>query len=106
MNGRLGLASLLWVVGFNLCVALIAVYWGIGWSIAILCLRHILLGIPKVYDRWRGLFLTSTTSTTFVKANQQWPTRKWIIETGLLIIATIIVIVRYNSPLKNVLFGN
>lgn len=102
MNKQLGLASFLWVVSFNLCVALIAIYWGIGWSIAILSLRHILFGIPKVYDRWRGLFLASTT---IEKANQHWPNRNWLIETSLLIVATIVIIVWFNIPLKNVLFS-
>jgi hypothetical protein len=106
MNGRQGLASLLCVVGFNLSVALIAIYWGIGWTIAILCLRHILLGVPRIYDRWRSLFVISPESTTSMKANQTWPNRHWLIETSLLIVFAIIIIVRFNIPLKNILFSN
>ncbi len=106
MSGRQWFASLLWVVGFNLSVALIAIYWGIGWTIAILCLRHILLGIPRIYGRWRGLFLGSTEPITSVKANQRWPDRNWLIETSLLIVFAIIAILGFNIPLKDILFHN
>lgn len=106
MSGRRVLASLLWVVVFNLSVALIAIYWGIGWTIAILCIRHILLGVPRISDHWRDLFLVSTEPTTSVKANQKWPNRNWLIETSLLIIFAVIVIVRFNIPLKDILFSN
>jgi hypothetical protein len=105
MNGRQVLASLLWVVGFNLSVALIAIFWGIGWAISILCLRHILLGIPSVFNRWRGLFITSIESTTTVNANQKWPNQKWLVETILLVVVAVIIIVWINIPLKDVLFG-
>jgi preprotein translocase subunit SecE len=105
MNRRQALLSILWVVGFNLSVALVAIYWGIGLAIAILCLRHILLGIPVVYDRWRGLFLVSTESITIVSTHQKWPNRKWLIKTILLVVFAVIIIVKANIPLKDFLFG-
>lgn len=105
MNIRGWVGSLFWVVGFNLCVALIAVDWGIGWAVGILCLRHIMMGIPHVYHSWRKLIVGSQKALTLPELSVDWPNRKWIIETVACVFLSLIFIIWFNSPLGELLFS-
>jgi hypothetical protein len=105
INTKFLLGTLLWVVGFNLVVALIAIDYGIGWSIMILFLRHILLGIPVVYKFFRD-FLPGSKERIKAQdiSGNGWPTRRWLIETIALSIFSLIVIIWFNYPLRILLF--
>lgn len=106
MNTRGWLGSLLWVVGFNLCVALIALDWGLGWAIAILCVRHILLGIPDVYTGWRRIIIGSRDASQMPAPSlKPWPNRKWAIETTVCTLLSIALIIWFNIPLGDLLFS-
>ncbi|MBP7354932.1 MAG: hypothetical protein KA928_02130 [Longilinea sp.] len=101
MKTRAWIGSFLWVFGFNLLVAWAAIDWGLGWAIAILCLRHILAGIPKLYNTWRELVVGPQDAAKMPALSvEKWPNRKWLIETVLCSGLSAVVVFWFNYPLK------
>ena len=95
------IGMLIWVAGFSLIVALIALLWSVSWAILILCVRHILLGIPDVYELWRKIVVGRDEYSRFPKLSKNWPTRSWYIESAVLIILSIGSFFWLNVPLKS-----
>ena len=104
MSTRAWLGSIAWVVGFNLFVALVAYHWSLSWAILILCLRHILFGIPKAYEIWRRIVIGNEQYTRLPTLDKKWPHRAWILETLVCILLTLASFVWINEPLKALLY--
>jgi hypothetical protein len=105
MNLRYSLGSLIWVVCFSLSVAFIAIYWGLGWAISILCLRHILMGIPLIYIKWREILIGTENASKLPELRiNKWPNTRWVVETIASFILSILFIVLFNIPLDVYLF--
>jgi hypothetical protein len=85
---------------------MVALELGIGWAIAILCLRHILLGIPRFYYGWRRFIIGSQDASKMPPLSvREWPNRKWLIETIAWTCFSLIIIIWFNFPLEQLLFG-
>ncbi len=100
MNKRAWFGSVIWVVGFNLFVAGVAYFWSISWAILILCMRHILLGVPKLYNIWRILIVGEEQYSQLQKINKDWPNRSWILETVIVLSITIASFIWINESVK------
>lgn len=105
MNIRAWVGSFFWIFGFNLLVAWIAIYSGIGWAIAILSFRHTIIGIPRLYNSWRKFVVGSTNASKMPElAVKEWPNRKWLIETSICFCISVAFIIWFNYPLGELLF--
>ncbi len=103
MNVRAWFGSFIWVAVFNLFVACVAYFWSISWAILILCLRHILLGIPKIYDVWRIMVVGKEQFSHLPKVSKDWPNKIWNIVTIIGILITIASFIWINEPLRIIL---
>ncbi len=103
MRTRAWFGSFIWVVSFNLFVAGVAYFWSISWAILILCLRHILLGIPKIYDAWRIIVVGQEQYSHMPKITKEWPNQRWVLESIISIFITIASFIWINEPLKTLL---
>jgi hypothetical protein len=100
MSARAWLGTIIWVVGFNLAVALVAYLWSVSWAIVILSLRYILLGIPKGYELWRRLVVGDQEYSRLPKLDKKWPTPAWYLSTLVGIFLSISSLIWLNEPLK------
>lgn len=106
MNLRAWIGTIIWVFGFNLSVAIMAYNWSIGWGILILCLRHVLWGIPKIYNIWRKVVIgNAETSFQLKPLNKKWPNQMWFFETFVCVLLSMGSFMWINYPLKNILIN-
>lgn len=103
MKGRALIGSLIWVFGFNLFVAGVAYFWSVGWAVLILLLRHVLLGFPNLYNKWRAIILGREQYLLMSPVNKEWPNQIWILGTAVGILITIASFIWVNQPLKTLL---
>lgn len=103
MNARAWFGSFIWVLCFNLIIAGIAYSWSTSLAILILCLRHILLGVPKIYDNWRIIVVGKEQYSHLSKVTKEWPNRQWILESVIGISIIIASFIWVNEPLKTLL---
>lgn len=103
-NSRASLGTVLWVFGFNLAIAMLAYFWGIHWAILILCLRHLFLRIPHIYEFWRKIVVGREAATHLTAyPNISWPNRSWLLKTFFCICLSIVSFIWLDWPLKNIL---
>jgi hypothetical protein len=100
MSARAWLGTIIWVVGFNLAVALVAYLWSVSWAIIIFSLRYILLSIPKGYELWRRLVFGALEYSRLPKLDKKWPTPVWYLSTLVGILLSISSLIWLNEPLK------
>jgi hypothetical protein len=90
----------LWSFGYNVGVALVALFLGIGVALVFISARHILLGIPAAFEKWRSLVTGPDLAARFPSTQAQpWPNRNWIIEAFLYSGVTIVVLLWFNIKL-------
>jgi hypothetical protein len=103
MRARSWVGSSVWVIIYNLIVGLIAIYIGIGYAIVIICLRHILWGIPRAFGYWiRFIYGYDEYESYLSKKQTKWPNKKWIIESIICVAITAIVLIKFNIKLFDV----
>jgi hypothetical protein len=100
MSARAWLGTIIWVVGFNLAVALVAYLWSVSWAIIIFSLRYILLSTPKGYELWRRLVVGAQEYSRLPKLDKKWPTPAWYLSTLVGILLSISSLIWLNEPLK------
>ncbi len=104
MNIRAWVGAAIWVFVFNLLVAFVIYNWSISWGISILCIRHVLWGIPKIFKIWRKVVVGNVeTSFQSKPLNNKWPNRMWIFETLVCVLLSLGSLLWLNFPLKNIL---
>lgn len=104
MNTRGYVGASLWSLGFYVSVALAALYLGLGVALALFSLRHILMGIPRVFAMWRVLVFGREQSARFPPVpERKWPNSSWAIDSLIYIGATVFVLLRFNIRLIDVL---
>jgi len=97
-RGYLGMA--LWSLGYNISVALAALFLGIGVALVFISARHILLGIPVIFDKWQSILAGPELVTRFPSTKSQpWPNRTWMIEALLYGGVTIVALLWFNIRL-------
>ncbi len=103
MSARAWFGSLIWVVSFNLLVAGVAYFWSISWAVLIIFIRHILLGIPKIYDTWRMTVVGKEQYSHLTRVEKKWPNQPWIIETVIGLLITVASFIWINEALRIIL---
>jgi hypothetical protein len=94
----------LWSLRYNISVALAALFLGIGVALMLISARHILLGIPVVFEKWR-LFVAGPEMTAHVPPRQtrQWPNRTGAIEAFLYCAVTFVGLAWFNLKIIDLL---
>ena len=105
MNKRAYFGYGLWALSFDLAVAVSAFYLGLGISFTLFTLRHILLGIPKVFELWWLVVFGHENIDRLTQPKRQWPDRHWMISGLIYIGVTIIVLLKFNIRLIDVIRG-
>jgi hypothetical protein len=104
MNTRAWAGTLIWVVGFNLSIALIAFFVSVGYAIIILCIRHIVFGIPQWYSIWRKFVIGSEASSSLqIFPEKKWPNRIWVGEIVACAIISLIALLWLDLPIRDFL---
>jgi hypothetical protein len=101
MKSRAVLGAFIWVSVFYLVVSIIAYTWSVSWAILILCLRHILLEIPAVYEIWRKVVAGEDEYSRMSRSVKNWPTRSWYLTTLLCILLSVVSFLWLNVPLNS-----
>lgn len=95
----------IWSLFFYLALAFAALYLGIGIAFLLVSIRHILLGIPKIYIYWRRLILGKEQSNALPPFHTDiWPSKYWIFDTLLYTVVTIAVLGWFNYMLAQIIF--
>ena len=103
MKIRSWVGSVAWVILFSLIVGLIALFIGIGYALAILCLRHILWGIPTAFGSWvRFIYGPEEYKNYLAKEKAQWPNSSWIISSLIYVTITAVVLIMFNIKLLDI----
>jgi len=104
MNTRGFLGAAVWSLGFYLTVALAALYLGLGIALALLTLRHILIGIPPIFEMWRRLVFGREQAARFPPMpERRWPNSAWAIEALIYSGVTLFVLLQFNTKLIDLL---
>ena len=95
----------LWSLISHIVVAITALYAGIGFALILIYIRHgIIFRVPSVFDKWRRLIAGKEVADKLLALeNRPWPTRAWLIGTAIYAIFTIIVFLKFNVRLIEVL---
>lgn len=94
----------IWVLVYNLGLALIGFFWGIGWMIMVICARHVLLGTP-LFALISKKILIDVGRLKITPVDRLWPTKRWIWETIFCGLVSLIAIIWFNIPLKELLLN-
>jgi len=93
----------MWVITFSLVVGLIAFYLGIGYAVAILCVRHILWGVPSIFGYWVKLVYGNDEYEKYLEKKKSGRLgNNLIIESITCIAITIVIFIWFNIKLVEV----
>ena len=92
-----------WVAGYNLAVALSAYFLGLGISLALISVRYMLLGIPRVFEIWRLLVVGREQVARSARPERQWPNWHWVISGLIYAGVTAVVLLQFNIRLIDVI---